>query len=387
MENCEELESSEMLLQKCGEIFYDTLTASNVNVSFQCTFCRKTFTKLDAFLEHFQSEHYKPSIPTEKFFFESDEEEEQVEDFMFATKQNVSQYISDKNEDSASSLECTLESAEREMASDHESNIPVPDEKEKSVVNLKPYKCDQCSIRFVSKSNLNAHLKRHKDEKPPCKRGPYICPRCDKVVKSPGLLSQHLYKHDGVKPYKCQQCQATFTWKSNLKTHQKRHKTERRYDCRFCSKSFYFTTERRRHERRHTGDRPFVCESCGKSFSSSSGLRSHRSSQHLKERNFICDKCNRCFNRASQLRLHQINIHTEKPLAHVCTICKEAFKGKMLLRIHAKIHKTIKCLECDKTFARYSGLYAHRKRHEKQKNRLLANKVKQEDLTEKESDE
>uniref|UniRef100_A0A1A9ZLT6 C2H2-type domain-containing protein n=1 Tax=Glossina pallidipes TaxID=7398 RepID=A0A1A9ZLT6_GLOPL len=390
----EELESSKVLLQKCGEIFYDTLTVSDVNVSFQCIFCQKTFTKLDAFLEHFQSKHYKASTPVEEFCLLSDfEDVDEEKEILLTTEEDVN--VSGKDEDSTSQLEFLLESAEGEMTSDHDSNILLPDENEKIAAHskpqaenskrgehncphcckvfkrtwdlkqhlhthdgLKPYKCEHCPASFAWKSGLRVHEKRHKGEKPFIwrKRGEHNCPQCSKIFKKAWDLKEHLHIHDGLKPYKCEHCSASFACKSNLRAHEKRHDGERPFMCQFCSNSFLSAKQRRLHERSHTGERPFVCEFCGKSFSSSSGLQSHRSSQHLKERNFICGKCDKRFNRRSQLRLHQANMHTEKPRTHVCTICKAAFKDICVLKCHLTIHKekTYQCLECGKKFANNS---------------------------------
>uniref|UniRef100_A0A1A9WZF4 C2H2-type domain-containing protein n=1 Tax=Glossina brevipalpis TaxID=37001 RepID=A0A1A9WZF4_9MUSC len=326
-------------------------------IDVMCTLCQKTSTELDEFLEHLQTNHYEPLIPREEnFSLNCNKKEKDAEEITFGKEENISHYVSDKGEDSNSSLEYILKRETKMITS---SNVQLPDKNEKTAVNSKPYKCEYCPARFVWKSSVRVHEKRHNVGKTvrKCKRGPYICSHCDKVLRSPGILNQHLHMHDGLKTYRCEQCQATFTWKSNLKTHQKIHEGERPFLCHFCSNSFLSAKQQRLHERSHTGERPYICEFCGKSFPFSSGLSSHRSSQHLKERNFICDKCDKRFNRRSQLRLHQINMHTEKPLNHVCTICKEAFKGKKPLKSHTKIHKekNFKCVECNKIFARYSG--------------------------------
>uniref|UniRef100_A0A1A9ULL3 C2H2-type domain-containing protein n=1 Tax=Glossina austeni TaxID=7395 RepID=A0A1A9ULL3_GLOAU len=344
MEKCEELESNAILLQKCGEIFYDTLATPDVNVSFQCTFCQKIFTELYAFLQHLQCEH--SPTPVEELSFESDKEET-IEEILLAVEERVSQYVLTKSEDSDSS-ECILKNDKTEMDNDHKSDELSVDKKEKYDAHSKP--------PAVSR-----------------KRREYICPRCCKVFKKTWDLKEHLHIHDGLKPYKCEHCPASFACKSNLRVHMRGHSGEKSFVCHFCTRSFTSTTSRYRHERSHTGERPYVCEFCGKSFSTSSGLRSHRSSQHLKERNFVCGICDRRFNRRSQLRMHHTNIHTEVPRTHVCMICEAAFKGIIALKTHLKIHKekTYECSECGKKFAQRGGLYAHRRTHKKQRDTFL----------------
>uniref|UniRef100_A0A1A9WDW4 C2H2-type domain-containing protein n=1 Tax=Glossina brevipalpis TaxID=37001 RepID=A0A1A9WDW4_9MUSC len=345
------------VLRKCGEIFYDTLTASDVNVTFQCTFCRKTFADLNAFLQHFQNEHYKPPTTVEEFSLEIDKEEEEAEIILFSTEEIIAaedntnhtiQYVFDKYDDTTSPLTYILKSTNVETDSDHNSNA---------------------STR--SKSQL---INRE-----------HICPHCNKVFKEACDLKKHLNIHNGVKPFKCDHCPASYVYKSNLTTHKRCHESsdsrkgyerERqkgRKACYFCGKIFTSTSNRRRHERIHTGERPFVCEYCGRSFSSSSDLSSHRSSQHLKERNFVCDICDKRFNRRSQLRIHQANVHVDKPPTHICTLCKAAFKKINDLKTHINIHKekAYKCAECNKSFSHASGLYAHRKIHRKQREESL----------------
>ncbi|KAI9582843.1 zinc finger protein 239-like [Glossina fuscipes] len=351
MEECEEFELS--LLQKCGEIFCDTLTASDVNVSFQCTFCRKTYAELNAFTQHLQSEHYKAPTPTDEISSESDREENaavilfSTEDNLTTAEEHINQYVLDKNDDTTSALEYVLKSPELEMHSDHNSN-----------------------------QSAHTELAATKRE--------YICPQCNKVFKEACDLKQHLSTHDSMKPYKCEYCPASYVYKSNLTTHKRCHESNGTYKCHererqkgrktclFCAKIFTSTSNRRRHERIHTGERPFVCEFCGRSFSSSSDLISHRSSQHLKERNFVCDICDKRFNRRSQLNIHKANVHSEKPPTHICTKCGAAFQKIHDLKTHVNVHKerAYKCLECDKLFAHPSGLYAHRKIHRKREAKL-----------------
>uniref|UniRef100_A0A1A9WDW3 C2H2-type domain-containing protein n=1 Tax=Glossina brevipalpis TaxID=37001 RepID=A0A1A9WDW3_9MUSC len=369
MENVELLELS--ILQKCGEIFYDTLTASDVNVSFQCTFCRKTLIELNTFLQHLQSEHCKrPSIPigtTEEFSLDSDKEEEEeeenesgedeeneeqeiekeeTEEFLFATEEilvaaeeDINQYAIDKDEDTT----YPFQSAETETTNDHISNESVH-----------------------SKSQV---VKRKHRE--------YNCLLCDEAFMRAWELKQHLNTHDDSKVHKCEYCPASYFYKSNLTIHMRSHrpkektrkieKLKERKVCHYCPRTFSTTTHRRRHERIHTGERPYVCEMCGRSFASSSDMSNHRSSQHLHERNFVCDICDKRFNRRSQLRIHKTNVHTAKPCIHVCTICNASFKGINELKTHINIHreKAYKCLECNKLFAHHSGLYIHQKIHKK----------------------
>lgn len=50
----------------------------------------------------------------------------------------------------------------------------------------KPYKCDQCDKRFVSKGNWRYHLRTHTVEKP------FKCGLCDEQYKTRFALNVHI---------------------------------------------------------------------------------------------------------------------------------------------------------------------------------------------------
>uniref|UniRef100_A0A1A9WIN3 C2H2-type domain-containing protein n=1 Tax=Glossina brevipalpis TaxID=37001 RepID=A0A1A9WIN3_9MUSC len=346
MENCVEIESSIVALHKCGEIFYEILAAQDtqaISVSFQCSFCRKTFIELNIFLKHLQSDHCRPSAPTKEFCSENEkqlEEEYQPEEIFLMANDNDSEIV--------------LEDITR-----------VTEAEGKNIVEN--MSCDEHKKQKCAKLS---------QQKQPVKRRAtreYICPHCHKIFYKVWSLQQHLNTHDGYeKPYKCELCPAAYASKQNLVVHVRRHNGEKPFGCHFCTRTFTSTSERYIHERCHTGERPYVCEFCGKSHTTSSHLHNHRR-LHLDERNFVCGLCDKRFNRRDELRKHHKNLHTEVARSHVCPICKAAFKGKTTLKEHVKIHKekTYKCPECGKTFAQHSGLYSHRKTHQKLRDTLL----------------
>uniref|UniRef100_A0A1B0FCU8 C2H2-type domain-containing protein n=1 Tax=Glossina morsitans morsitans TaxID=37546 RepID=A0A1B0FCU8_GLOMM len=280
-------------------------------------------------------------------------EEHQIEEIPLVNQRNSSEYIV---EDASSLLECVLKGNEVRIENDQD---------------LQDLSSDDCDLQF----------KRTGGNRKPRE---YACPQCPKVFKKKWDLKQHLHIHEGMKPYQCEHCLVSFASKSNLISHVKRHNEERSFECHYCTRSFASTNERDIHERSHTGERPYVCELCGKDYTAASHLSNHQRREHLDEGNFVCDICEKRFIRASQLRMHHSNVHSEVPRNHICTICNAAFKKKITLTQHLRIHreKTYKCLECGKKFAQHSGLYSHRKIHEKQRESLLTEKIKQENSEE-----
>ncbi|KAL9878565.1 uncharacterized protein ACN2A1_010948 [Glossina fuscipes fuscipes] len=349
MENCVEIETNVVTLYKCGEIFYDMLAAQNISISFQCSFCQKTFIELDTFLKHLQSDHYNPSTPTEEYGSGNDDEQLQEE---YRTEEI---FLISNDNDSKILLENVTHATDTNLKGKN-----VSDDLE--VNNLSCDEEEKCTRPSKQKQPVKKRATRE------C-----ICPHCHKIFHKAWSLQQHLNTHDGYeKPYKCEFCPAAYASKQNLVVHVRRHKGEKPFGCHFCARSFTSTSERYIHERCHTGERPYVCEFCGKSHTTSSHLLNHRR-LHLDERNFVCDLCDKRFNKRDELKKHHKNVHTEVPRSHVCPICTAAFKGKTTLKEHVKIHeeKTYKCQECGKTFAQHSGLYSHRKTHQKQRDTLL----------------
>ena len=70
---------------------------------------------------------------------------------------------------------------------------------------VKPFKCNQCESRFISKSGMKNHMKSHTGE------GQYTCNTCNKRFPTASTLEIHIRIHTGEKPYKCSQCDKGFT--------------------------------------------------------------------------------------------------------------------------------------------------------------------------------
>lgn len=227
--------------------------------------------------------------------------------------------------------------------------------------------CEICSSKFDSNFKLQTHLLL-KHEYGNQMNATYSCPVCDEAYNRADLLLQHTQIHgSAAKIYKCSQCSMAFVFKSQLINHSFSHQTKnlstsilhqqlsqplakmdsssnqgqyvvntnangsKTFTCLTCSKTFANQRNLNVHMRIHTGFRPFECDICNRKFTRRENLRSHMKC-HLNLRPFTCSICNRSFRRKSHVSSH-IEVH---------------FKSK--------VHN---CIECDKQFDQLSSFLTH----------------------------
>ncbi|XP_074201757.1 zinc finger protein 658-like isoform X1 [Camelus bactrianus] len=229
--------------------------------------------------------------------------------------------------------------------------------------NSKPHKCTKCGRGFSHKSELIAHQRVHRDEKPDgcdeqgnslregrvsLNRGrgghteekpggtskggkklpqktslslpeavlagekPYKCSECEKIFSHKSRLIEHHRSHTGEKPYGCKECGKSFSRKSCLIIHHRIHTGEKPYGCSECGKAFFQKSHLILHRRTHTGEKPYACSECGKAFSQNSCLIIHRRT-HLGKKPYECSDCGKTFSQKANLIRHH-RIHTREKL-------------------------------------------------------------------------
>nr|XP_060615563.1 zinc finger protein 436-like [Anolis sagrei ordinatus] len=219
------------------------------------------------------------------------------------------------------------------------------------------FECLLCCGSFDSKSDLKAHVKLHKEERP------FQCADCEKSFSQRKGLIRHQRIHTGEKPYACLACGKTFRQSAALITHQRIHTGEKPYTCLECGKSFCQKTTLVRHQRIHTGEKPYACADCGKSFSHRSQLTSHIR-VHTGEKPYTCLECGKSFSQNTNLTLHQRTHTGEKPFR--CLDCGRSFSHSSTLMAHQRTHtgeKPFTCVACGQSFAQNASLIFHQRTH------------------------
>lgn len=64
--------------------------------------------------------------------------------------------------------------------------------------------CDICGVKYLTQRQLKAHIKLHKNPKPPKPKESFICEICGNIYSSKKPLNEHKKLHTGIKPHECE---------------------------------------------------------------------------------------------------------------------------------------------------------------------------------------
>ncbi|KAL7745195.1 hypothetical protein ACLKA6_008246 [Drosophila palustris] len=139
---------------------------------------------------------------------------------------------------------------------------------------------------------------------------PKICDICGNTYKYQHALNAHMRRHNNERPYPCEVCQKAFISNVELRRHMRVHTGQKPYGCHYCERRFSDFGSSKKHERIHTGERPYVCEVCNKGFAYAHVLSVHRRT-HTGKKQFQCTQCDKGFTKkcylATHLEQHRIN--------------------------------------------------------------------------------
>uniref|UniRef100_A0A8C2EI12 Zinc finger and AT hook domain containing n=1 Tax=Cyprinus carpio TaxID=7962 RepID=A0A8C2EI12_CYPCA len=191
------------------------------------------------------------------------------------------------------------------------------------------------------------------------------CPYCDCFFTRNGAdLQQHIWAHEGLKPYKCSQCDYASRSKSNLKAHMNRHSTEKTHLCDLCGKKFKSKCTLKSHKLMHTADgKQFRCTECD----FTAALRPHllrHMEQHAAFKPFRCAHCHYSCNISGSLKRHYNKKHPNVQYINAgtgasssetvteqggvkCPVCNYVYGTKWEMNRHLKCKHGLKVVETD----------------------------------------
>ena len=198
----------------------------------------------------------------------------------------------------------------------------------------KDHECTICGKRFILKSHMRQHLKRHAEPKP-------ICDQCGDSFPTITAVKHHKNNvHNANKEqFTCPECPKIFKSKSGVNNHFKHnHDTEykKTFPCSICGKQFKEPYVLKRHGAVHKETKDFKCDHCSSSFKLLIQLKQHKR-RHFQAYSCFCKICNKGFYGPHKLRAHEMAHAGLKP--HQCSVCEYRCTIKENLRKHEKIHK------------------------------------------------
>ncbi|XP_026150108.1 zinc finger protein ZFAT isoform X2 [Mastacembelus armatus] len=228
--------------------------------------------------------------------------------------------------------------------------------------------CPVCQHSYPE-HRLKHHIRTsHPDTLPAQGKGLMVqraekCPYCDSCfLKNSSDFQQHIWAHQGLRPYVCSVCDYAGRSRSNLKTHMNRHNTERRHLCDLCGKKFKSKVTLKSHGLSHTNEgKRFQCSECDFTSVSKPSLLRHME-QHAEFKPFRCAHCHYSCNIAGPLKRHYNMKHPDQKYENAgpglpnadalkqqgglkCPECEFVYGTKWELNRHLKSKHSLKVVE------------------------------------------
>lgn len=212
---------------------------------------------------------------------------------------------------------------------------------------LRPHNCWICGSRFLSQEDLRFHVDSHVGNDPER----FKCLQCSYHCKRWSSLKEHMFNHQGNKPYKCDVCDYSSVYKKDVTRHSavhnkdKRRKTEvipKRSEspCPICHRIFPMQKRLTQHLKTHSSEKPHMCDKCGKSFKKRYTFKMHLLThiQNCGNSLFKCEFCDITCSDKKQLLNHQLSHTNDKSFK--CEYCKYSTSKEDSLVSHIAIKHT-----------------------------------------------
>ncbi|XP_057212436.1 zinc finger protein 335-like isoform X2 [Triplophysa rosa] len=220
---------------------------------------------------------------------------------------------------------------------------------------LRPHNCWICGSRFLSQEDLRFHVDSHEGKDPER----FKCLQCSYRCKRWSSLKEHMFNHEGSKPYKCEVCDYSSVYKKDVIRHSAVHNKNKsrkidvvpkmsEFPCPICRRVYPMQKRLTQHMKSHSTDKPHMCDKCGKSFKKRYTFKMHLLThiQNCGNSLFKCEFCEYICNDKKHLLNHQLSHTNDKPFK--CEECKYSTSKEEFLVSHIAIkHTGEKPFSCD----------------------------------------
>lgn len=220
---------------------------------------------------------------------------------------------------------------------------------------LRPHNCWICGSRFLTQEDLRFHVDSHEGNDPEL----FKCLQCNYHCKRWSSLKEHMFNHEGSKPFKCEECEYSSVYKKDVIRHsavhnkKKKKKTEKvpkvsEFPCPVCHRVYPMQKRLTQHMKTHSAEKPHMCDKCGKSFKKRYTFKMHLLTHiySLGDNKFKCEFCDYTCENKKQLLNHQLSHTNDRPFK--CDYCKYSTSKEEFLVSHLAIkHTGEKPFSCD----------------------------------------
>ncbi|XP_061157576.1 zinc finger protein 335-like [Syngnathus typhle] len=213
---------------------------------------------------------------------------------------------------------------------------------------LRPHSCWICGSRFLTQEDLRFHVDSHEGNEPER----FKCLQCNYRCKRWSSLKEHMFNHEGTKPFKCEKCEYSSVYRKDVIRHAAIHDKEKKkktdvtlvtvteFPCPMCHKVYPMQKRLTQHMKTHSAEKPHMCDKCGKSFKKRYTFKMHLLThlQSVGNSTFKCEFCDyTCANKKLLLN-HQLSHTSDRP--YKCEHCKYTTSKEDFLVSHLAIKHT-----------------------------------------------
>ncbi|XP_076015457.1 zinc finger protein 335-like isoform X2 [Genypterus blacodes] len=234
----------------------------------------------------------------------------------------------------------------------------------------RPHYCWICGSRFLTQEDLRFHVDSHEGNDPEL----FKCLQCNYRCKRWSSLKEHMFNHEGTKPFKCEECDYSSVYRKDVIRHStvhnkpKKRKTETapkvsEFPCPVCHRVYPMQKRLTQHMKTHSTEKPHMCDKCGKSFKKRYTFKMHLLThiQSLGDSKFKCEFCDYMCDNKKLLLNHQLSHTNDRPFK--CDYCKYSTSKEEFLVSHLAIkhtgEKPFSCEMCHFTTKHRKNLRLH----------------------------